>query len=175
MSSPVSKQIVLQKRTKVSPTLVIVLLSVVWLLGLVSELTGTGTGFPGLDEPGPLITISLVSVLLIGLAFTYSEIKVYTDSVQVRYFPFYRRSLSFEEIADAAVVRLPLAKFGIGWRFYGGGNMGLIARSGDGVYISLNTRGGYYVSVNNEQDAEEVVKLMPTKAPANTVTSSSNE
>lgn len=166
MSKSVSKQLLLQKRTRASRVFVFVLLSLVallWLLGLVSELTGTGTGFPGSDGPGSLIALSLLSILLIGLAFTYSEIQVHEDRVQIRYFPFFHRSIPFDEIADVGAVKLPLARFGIGWRFYGAGNMGLIARSGDGVYISLASRGGYYVSVDSQDDAKEIVDLFQAK------------
>lgn len=160
MSEPALHSAVLRKRARTSRTLRAVFAFIIvalFGLGYVSEITGSGTGLFNIST---VIGLSAISLLLIALLFTWSQVIVYSNGIELRWFPLYRKFLSFDEIGEVKVVALPAIRFGVGLRFYGGGDMGLIGRGGYGVYVPLTKVGGYYVSVGDEEDASAVAQAI---------------
>lgn len=156
-----STEAVFQHRTDTSFAFKMLFFGVValtWGAGFVAEFTNTGTGIFG--GPMGVIVLVLVSVLVLFLTLSYSQITVRGDSIELRWFPLYKRTFRRNEIGETVAVKLPLLKYGVGLRFYGGGDLGLIARSGQGVYVPLVSKGGYYVSVQSERDAEAVAEVL---------------
>ncbi|MHA3683213.1 hypothetical protein ACXR2W_03040 [Leucobacter sp. HY1908] len=131
--------------------------AIIPIAGLISELTETGTGLP-LGFNFETFMLGLTVAVIAGTGFLHSNIELFPDGVRLTMFPIYRKFLTYEQLSTAKAVPLPLSKYGLGLRFYGGGNMGVISRTGDGVYLALaGTPGGYYVSTGTKEKAEALV------------------
>lgn len=131
--------------------------AVVPIAGVISEVTGTGTGLQLGFDFGTFMLILTVLVIA-SLGFMRSNIELFPDGVRVSMFPIYRKFFSYDQLSKVDAVPLPLSRYGLGLRFYGSGDVGIISRGGDGVYMALNdTPGGYYVSTGTKENAEALV------------------